>query len=78
MVGNVDFSYFEETPMAARARLAGYGDAEHQFGVDVSPEEGGDSRDLIGEFEEEARRMARELDNELAELLDAEGDIATF
>ena len=27
MVGAVDFSYFDESPMAARARLAGFGDA---------------------------------------------------
>ena len=26
MVGNVDFVYFDENPMAARARLAGFGE----------------------------------------------------
>ena len=30
MVGNVDFTYFEESPMAARARLAGYVDKDDE------------------------------------------------
>ena len=32
MVGNVDFSYFEESPMAARARLAGGDDSSVDYG----------------------------------------------
>ena len=75
MVGNVDFSYFEESPMAARARLAGYGDArDDEF---ISGETGGDD-EFLTEMEEEAARLARELDEELAELLDADGDVMTF
>ena len=65
MVGNVDFSYFEETPMAARARLAGFRD---------DGEEGLEHDDL----EDAARRLARELDDELLELLDGDGDVLTF
>lgn len=70
MVGTVDFTYFEESPMAARARLAGF-------------TEGGDG-DLGGMSEgpaavtAEAARLAQELDDELAELLDGDGDIITF
>jgi len=55
MVGNVDFVYFDENPMAARARLAGFG------------EDGGDNDAL-----------ERELDAELAKLLDAEGDVLQY
>mmetsp|Transcript_15141 Transcript_15141/g.40718 ORF Transcript_15141/g.40718 Transcript_15141/m.40718 type:complete len:252 (-) Transcript_15141:255-1010(-) len=63
MVGNVDFSYFEESPMAARARLAGHGDGG----------DGGDDEFMDDEAREEAR-----LDELLGSLLDAEGDVATF
>jgi GTP-binding protein len=62
MVGNVDFSYFEETPMAARARLAGFNDEYDEDEEDA----------------EEAAKLAREIDEELAKLLDSSGDIATF
>jgi GTP-binding protein len=55
MVGNVDFVYFDENPMAARARLAGFG-------------EGGEDYD----------DLEQELDAELANLLDAEGDVMQF
>ena len=65
MVGNVDFSYFEESPMAARARLAGYGD-----GADAAADD-----DAF--MDDEAREEAR-LDELLGSLLDAEGDVATF
>jgi len=82
MVGNVDFSYFEESPMAARARLAGYGDDDTAMiaGYDEvyglghgSGTEGPSAEEL-----EEVRRMAKQLDEELAELLDGEGDVMTF
>lgn len=96
MVGNVDFSYFEESPMAARARLAGYGDDDLGageygevyglgYGSDRSAaDEGGEGgaglmgRGPTAEEMEEARQMARQLDEELAELLDADGDVMTF
>ena len=72
MVGNVDFSYFEESPMAARARLAGYGNER-------SDDRGDDDDDpLLTEAEEEARRLEKELDGELAKLLDADGDVQVF
>jgi len=32
MVGNVDFKYYEESSMAVRARLAGYGDPDDVIG----------------------------------------------
>lgn len=65
MVGNVDFTYFEESPMAARARLAGYGD------------DAGDDADGF-DFDAEAKRLAKELDSELADLLDGHGDVVEF
>ena len=83
MVGNVDFSYFEESPMAARARLAGYGDDDGVsgygevyglgYGSDGEAAEGPSVQEL-----EDARLMAKQLDEELAELLDGEGDVMTF
>jgi GTP-binding protein len=73
MVGNVDFSYFEESPMAARARLAGFGDDEAEGGGVRASED-----DFISELEDEAKRLERELDEELADLLDGEGDVLTF
>jgi len=70
MVGAVDFTYFEETPMAARARLAGYGD---------EPAHGSrQDEELLTDEEEEAAKLARELDAELLELLEGEGDVLTF
>jgi len=74
MVGAVDFAYFEESPMAARARLAGLAD----FGADERGGAEDDEEPLLSELEEEARRLAKELDDELAELLDSDGDILTF
>ena len=68
-VGNVDFSYFEESAMAARARLAGLGDDQ------LGEERGGGG---VEGFDEEAEALARELDEELAELLDGDGDVLTF
>ena len=54
-VANVDFSYFEESPMAARARLAGFSDGE---------------RDEELEFMETAALEEARLDELLGELLD--------
>ena len=132
MVGNVDFSYFDETPMAARARLAGFGDGREggvaddgayddddgsvqpgpqyprpmqsmrwlrpelrvgwrRLGDYLRPRSADDhvapmrwlgspglAGPMLSEMEEEAARLAKELDEELAELLDADGDIRTF
>ena len=67
MVGDVDFRYFEETPMAARARLAGF--------VDAPEEEGGE----LSEEEVERRRQRQlELDKELAAMLDEDGEVMLF
>ena len=77
MVGNVDFSYFEESPMAARARLAGY--ADDPLGTADGADGVGDLEEGIhGEFEEEIAALQRQLDAELAELLDGDGDVQTF
>jgi len=73
MVGPVDFSYFDESPMAARARLAGYGD-EHE---DVS-QYGDPNDDKAPLLSEEAALMAKKLDEELKDLLDAEGPVTMF
>mmetsp|Transcript_21254 Transcript_21254/g.52936 ORF Transcript_21254/g.52936 Transcript_21254/m.52936 type:complete len:545 (+) Transcript_21254:129-1763(+) len=62
MVGNVDFSYFEESPMAARARLAGFSDK-------TGPPD---------EFWDEEMQKNAEVDDLLESLLDADGDVATF
>eukprot|EP00962_Isochrysis_galbana_P055126 scaffold26830_cov122-Isochrysis_galbana.AAC.3 len=43
MVGNVDFKYYEESAMAVRARLAGYGDQDAMGG-----DEGDDSWGALG------------------------------
>ena len=34
--------------------------------------------DFLSELEDEAKRLERELDEELADLLDGEGDVLTF
>lgn len=75
MVGNVDFAYFEESPMAARARLAGYGD-EHEVVAAATAAEL--TNEELGGEEVATDALARELDAELAELLDGEGDVITF
>ena len=67
MVGKVDFTYFDELPMAARARLAGYGD-----------ERPADPDDPSGEKEEDQAALEKRLDEELKELLDGYGDIVTY
>ena len=83
MVGNVDFSYFEESPMAARARLAGYGDDNgvkgygEVYGLGYGSDGEGAEVPSAEELED-ARQMAKQLDEELAELLDGEGDVMTF
>ena len=59
MVGNVDFTYFEESPMAARARLAGYGDT----GYDME----GAAAEFAGAVREEEEALQRKLDADLAE-----------
>jgi len=69
MVGNVDFKYYEETAMAVRARLAGYGDLETTDDIG----EMGDERDA-----ERRRRRAEAIDKELRELLDSDGDVTLF
>jgi len=69
MVGAVDFKYYEETAMAVRARLAGYGDREEE-------EELGE-----GEGYEAARERARRraaVDAELLELLESDGEVEQF
>ena len=72
MVGNVDFTYFEESPMAARARLAGYVDKDdEEFDGELDD-------DMLEAAEKEARRLEKELDAELAEMLDSDGDVLTF
>ena len=68
MVGNVDFAYFDESPMAARARLAGLGDERDDSHDDVFP----------SEMELDEAKALAELDRELADLLDGEGDVLTF
>jgi len=68
MVGDVDFSYFEESPMAARARLAGFIDDDED---DQDDDEGGG-------VQEGARRKAKRIDNLLGEMLDSEGDVMRF
>ena len=75
MVGAVDFSYFEESPMTARARLAGFGDDEYAFD-DASGFVEDDS--FATPEEEEARNLAKQLDKELMDLLDGEGEVLTF
>ena len=72
-VGNVDFTYFEESPMAARARLAGYVDKSESELMDEEYD-----AELLEEAEAEARRLEKELDAELAEMLDSDGDVLTF
>ena len=60
-----------------RARLAGYADkpaADADGGLAADA----DYDDFLSEAEEEAARLAKELDEELAELLDADGDVLTF
>jgi hypothetical protein len=68
MVGSVDFKYYEESAMAVRARLAGYGDP-------VEDDTGGE-----GDAREAERRRARAeaIDAELAELIESEGDVALY
>ena len=74
MVGEVDFRYFEETPMAARARLAGFTDS------------GGEGEEGEGEGEgelsvEEVMRRQREqqrLDDELADMLEDDNEITLY
>mmetsp|Transcript_58166 Transcript_58166/g.129660 ORF Transcript_58166/g.129660 Transcript_58166/m.129660 type:complete len:85 (+) Transcript_58166:936-1190(+) len=63
MVGDVDFSYFDESPMAARARLAGFGD-----------EDNGDE----DEFGDASRREDERLDELLGGMLDQEGEVMRF
>ena len=76
--------------MAARARLAGYGDeygaGEYGevyglgYGSDdaAAREDGGMRREPTANEIEEARQLALQLDEELAELLDGDGDVRTF
>ena len=69
MVGAVDFKYFEEAPMAARARLAGFVD-----------DDGGEPS-YADDYDDEvaaARKAAALADEELAELLESEGDVLLF
>jgi hypothetical protein len=72
MVGSVDFKYYEESAMAVRARLAGYGDPE-AMGEDGEGEEGDDTMAA-----ERRRQRAAAIDAELAELIAAEGDVTLF
>ena len=72
----MDFAYFEESPMAARARLAGFSDALTR-GAEGGAE-GGDGGGWEAEIDEEARKLEKELDAELKELLDSDGDVLTF
>ena len=65
MVGDVDFKYFEETAMAARARLAGF--------YDDGDEAEADERD-----DAEWLRRKKRLDEELATLLDDEGEVLRY
>lgn len=69
MVGSVDFKYFEETAMAVRARLAGYGDRGEAVGLG----EGGEAESA----EDRGRRLA-ELDADLRDLLDNDGEVTQF
>ena len=69
MVGAVDFKYFEEAPMAARARLAGFVD-----------DDGGEPS-YADDYDDEVaavRKAAALADEELAELLESEGDVLLF
>ena len=68
-VGEVDFRYFEETPMAARARLAGFTDPE---------DEGEEDEELSVEEAMRRRREQRRLDAELANMLDDDGEITLY
>ena len=72
MVGEVDFRYFEETPMAARARLAGFVDsgeaeAEAEAEAELSVEE------VI-----RRKRQQQELDDELADMLEDDSEITLY
>ena len=69
MVGEVDFRYFEETPMAARARLAGFTDPEA---------EGEEGEELSVEQAMRRRREQQRLDAELANMLDDDGEITLY
>ena len=68
MVGDVDFRYYEETAMAARARLAGFVDEDDVESVD----------DELTAAEAAARRRQRELDEELERMLEEDGEVTRF
>ena len=68
MVGNVDFAYFDESPMAARARLAGFGNEREDSPQNAFP----------SEVEVDEAKVLEELDRELADLLDGDGDVLTW
>lgn len=71
MVGPADFVWFDENTMAARARLAGFGDRSDTGIYD-------DEDYLLTQEEEDELKRAAELDKELELLLDSTGDVLTY
>lgn len=83
MIGNIDFQYFEESAMAARARLAGYLDyedtlkalpMEKRMDLGLMPiPDGMDERKFL-----RMQKEKKKLDKELEEALEARGQVLTF
>jgi GTP-binding protein len=73
MVGEVDFRYFEETPMAARARLAGFTDSTGE-----ESEEGEAEGELSVEEVMRRQREQQRLDEELADMLEDDNEITLY
>ena len=76
MVGDVDFKYYAESSMAARARLAGYGDDEEEG--DIYGMGAGVEGEMTPRQEARRRRREREMEAELKDLLDADGEVTRF
>mmetsp|Transcript_84892 Transcript_84892/g.150345 ORF Transcript_84892/g.150345 Transcript_84892/m.150345 type:complete len:634 (+) Transcript_84892:99-2000(+) len=83
MIANIDFQYFEESPMAARARLAGYLDYEDHIkalsipkrvalGLQPIPD-GMDERKWL-----RAQKVKKKLDKELENALESGGEVMVF
>jgi len=75
MVGDVDFKYYAESSMAARARLAGYGDDEEG---DIYGMGAGVEGEMTPRQEARRRRRERGMEAELKDLLDADGEVTRF